>query len=105
MKFAARLSLATSVLIGVACVTQTWLVSGLAVTQARAQLIASGQRLATAVAEQAGPAVEAGNAYTLRDLVERIATQSDVAYCRIFDRSGLLLASSGVGGGAALATG
>jgi len=105
MKFAARLSIATSALIGVACVTQTWLVSTQAVTQARAQLVASGRRLASAVAEQAGPAVEAGDAHALRDLVERIATQSDVVYCRIFDRSGLVLAASGLGGGPALAVG
>jgi signal transduction histidine kinase len=103
MKFAARLSLATSALIGVACVAQTWLVSSKALGQVRAQLVASGQQLATAVAEQARPALEAGDAATLRDLTERMATQSDVRYCRVFDRSGLLLAASGIGGGRALA--
>jgi signal transduction histidine kinase len=103
MRFAARLSLATSALIGIACVTQAWLVSNRASAQVRTLLIASGQGLANTVAEQARPAVEAGDVYALRDLAERVATQSDVVYCRIFDRSGLLLAASGVGGGRALA--
>src|SRR5689334_540896 len=101
MRFAARLSLATSALIGIACVTQAWLVSNRASAQMRTLLIASGQGLANTVAEQARPAVEAGNVYALRDLAERVATQRDVVYCRIFDRSGLLLAASGVGGGRA----
>ena len=101
MRFAARLSLATSALIGIACVTQAWLVSNRASAQVRTLLIASGQSLANTLAEQARPAVEAGDVYALRDLAERVATQSDVVYCRIFDRSGLLLAASGVGGGRA----
>lgn len=102
MRFAARLSLATSLLIGVACVVQAWLVSDQALGQARAQLVASGRLLATSIAEQARPALEAGDAPALRDLVERIATQGDVLYCRVFDGSGLVLAASGIGGGRAL---
>ena len=69
----------------------------------RSLLMASGQRLANTLAEQALPGVEAGDVYTLRELTERVATQSDVVYCRIFDRSGLLLAASGIGGGRVLA--
>jgi len=103
MRFAARLSLATSALIGVACITQAMLVSNRASAHVRSLLMASGQRLVTTLAEQARPGVEAGDVYALRELAERVATQSDVVYCRIFDRSGLLLAASGIGGGRALA--
>ena len=104
MRFAARLSLATSALIGVACITQALLVSNRALAHVRTLLMASGQRLASTLAAQARPGVEAGDVYALRELAERVATQSDVVYCRIFDRSGLLLAASGMGGGRALAS-
>ncbi|HWP66224.1 MAG TPA: ATP-binding protein [Candidatus Limnocylindria bacterium] len=85
--------------------TQAYLVSNRASAQARSLLVASGRRLAATVAEQARAALESGDPIALRALAERTATQSDVVYCRLFDRSGLLLAASGLGGGRALTGG
>lgn len=101
--FAARLAIATSVLVGIAGAAQAWLVSSHALGQVRAQLVASGRRLATAVAEQARMAIEAGDVVELRELAERTAAQHDVVYCRLFDRSGLVLATSGPAVGGAVA--
>jgi signal transduction histidine kinase len=100
--FAARLAIATSALVGTACVAQAWLVSSHAVGSVRAQLVTSGRRLATAVAGQARVAMEAGDVVALREIAERMAAQHDVVSCRFFDRSGLVLAASGpaAGGGA-----
>jgi signal transduction histidine kinase len=100
--FAARLAIATSVLVGIAGAAQAWLVSSHALGQVRAQLVASGRRLATAVAEQARTAIEAGDVAALRELAERTAAQHDVVYCRLFDRSGLVLATSGPAAGGAV---
>jgi signal transduction histidine kinase len=101
--FAARLSLATSLLVGVACAVQTWLVSHYAIEQARTQLAASGQRQAALVADQARGAMEIGDVEALRQVAERMVMRGEVDSCRLFDASGLLLATSGAAAGGPLA--
>lgn len=103
--FATRLAVGTSLLVGIVCVAQAWLVSSHAVGRAREQLVVSGQQLARSVAEQARVAIEAGDVSALREIAARATAQRDVVYCRFFDRVGLVLATSGTALGGPIGVG
>jgi len=93
--FAARLGLATSVLIVVVCVAQSWLLARGDLDNVRRYLTDRGATLSQSLARQAGPSLAAGNVAELHRLAEEARAQSGVTYSRFFDVHGLLLVSVG----------
>jgi sensor histidine kinase regulating citrate/malate metabolism len=93
--FAARLGLAMSALIVVVCGVQSWLVGHRDLEELRGYLTTRGKTIAEELAQEAAPAVAAGNVQALRQLAGQARARSDIVYCRFFDSGGLLLVSFG----------
>jgi signal transduction histidine kinase len=99
--FAARLGLATSALVVVVCVTQSWLLSRGDVASVGGWLEDRGRTVGERLAEQAGAALLTGNVDALRMLGEQARLRDGIGYTRFFDANGLLLVSIGSSGTAA----
>ena len=93
--FAARLGLATSLLIVVVCVVQSWILGQRDLERVRRYLTEQGRTISESVAREAGADVAQGDVAALKQLAEQVRAQNDVAYCRFFDARGLLLVSMG----------
>jgi len=93
--FAARLGLATSVLIVVVCVAQSWLLARRDLDNVRHYLTDRGRTLSQSLARQAASSLATGNVAELHRLAEEVRAQSGVTYSRFFDVHGLLLVSVG----------
>ena len=93
--FAARLGAATSVLIVVVCLTQSWLLSRGDVASVGHYLEERGRTIGERLAEQAGAPFATGGVDALRSLGEQALVRAGVTYARFFDAHGLLLASTG----------
>jgi signal transduction histidine kinase len=95
--FAARLGLATSLLVFVVSVTQSWVLARRDLDNVRRYLTDRGRTVSEALARDAAPSMVTGNVDALRTLGEHARAQSAVTYTRFFDVHGLLLASVGLG--------
>ena len=93
--FAGRLGLATSVLIVVICVAQSWILAQRDLEHIRGYLTERGRTIGEYLAQEASVGVLTGNVHGLRQLAEQARAQSGVVYCRMFDREGLVLVSVG----------
>jgi signal transduction histidine kinase len=93
--FAARLGLATSALIVVVCVTQSWILARRDLDYVRRYLTDRGRTASEQLAREAETAMLAGRVGTLRQLADQARIRSGIAYARFFDRQGLLLVSTG----------
>jgi signal transduction histidine kinase len=95
--FAARLGLATSLLVFVVSVTQSWVLARRDLDNVRRYLTDRGHTVSEALARDAARSMATGNVDALRTLAEHARAQSGVTYTRFFDVHGLLLASIGLG--------
>ena len=93
--FAGRLGLATSVLIVVICVAQSWILAQRDLEHIRGYLTERGRTIGEYLAQEATVGILTGNVHGLRHLAEQARAQSGVVYCRMFDREGLVLVSVG----------
>ena len=93
--FGARLGLATSVLIAVVCITQSWILARRHLADVRRYLTDRGQTISESLAREAGSSVLAGNVDALHQLAEQARSRAGVTYTRFIDGHGLLLASTG----------
>ena len=93
--FAGRLGLATSVLIVVICVAQSWILAQRDLEHIRGYLTERGRTIGEYLAQEATVGILTGNVHGLRQLAEQARAQSGVVYCRMFDREGLVLVSVG----------
>jgi signal transduction histidine kinase len=93
--FAGRLGLATSVLIVVICVAQSWILAQRDLEHIRGYLNDRGRTIGEYLAQEATVGVLTGNVHGLRQLAEQARAQSGVVYVRMFDREGLVLVSVG----------
>jgi signal transduction histidine kinase len=100
--FGARLGLATSLLVLVVCVTQSWFLARRDLDNVGRYLTDRGRGVSDRLARDAGPSIAAGNVDALHQLAEQVSAQDAVTYARFFDAGGLLLVSVGsVPGGTA----
>jgi two-component system, sensor histidine kinase len=95
--FAARLGLATSLLVFVVSVTQSWMLARRDLDNVRRYLTDRGRTVSETLARDAATSMMTGNVDALRTLGEHARAQSAVTYTRFFDVHGLLLASVGLG--------
>src|SRR2546422_8413086 len=93
--FGARLGLATSALVVLVCIVQSWILAQRGLDHLRGHLIETGRNASEQLAKEVGGTILTGNVDRLRDLVGQARARSGVRYARFFDRHGLLLASAG----------
>jgi signal transduction histidine kinase len=93
--FAARLALATSTLVLVVCVSQSWLLARHDLDHVRGYLDDRGRSMAAELADETAHALAAGDVDGVQRLVDRARASSGVVYVRVLDRQGLLLAAAG----------
>src|SRR5881628_3555045 len=93
--FAARLAVATSVLVVVVCIAQSWLLARHDLDHVRGYLDDRGRSLAAQLAREAAPALAEGDVDGVQRLVDQARAASGVIYARVLDRQGLLLAAAG----------
>jgi len=94
--FGARLGLATSLLVFVVSVTQSWVLARRDLDNVRRYLTDRGRTVSESLARDAARSMATGNVDALRSLAEHARAQSGVTYTRFFDVHGLLLASVGL---------
>jgi signal transduction histidine kinase len=94
--FATRVALATSVLMVVVCVAQSWILAAGAVDDVRGYLTERGRTLSAYLAHEAAGSFAGGNVGGLRRLAEQARSERGAAYTRFFDARGLLLAGVGI---------
>jgi two-component system, sensor histidine kinase len=93
--FGARLGLATSLLVVVVCVTQSWLLVRGELGGVRRALGERGRVISQGLAHDASAGVAGGNLDSLHQLADRARSQDGVTYVRLTDAHGLLLVSTG----------
>src|SRR2546427_12021271 len=93
--FGARLGLATSTLIVVVCVTQSWILARRELGDVRRYLSDRGRTLSEGLARDASTALPAGDLDALHQLADRVRSQEVVMYVHLTDGHGLLLVSTG----------
>ena len=93
--FAARLAVATSVVVVVACVAQSWLLARHDLDHIRNYLADRGRSLVAQLARDAARTIAAGDVQGMQRLVDQTRAASGVVYARVLDRQGLLLAAAG----------
>src|SRR6185436_7778287 len=93
--FAGRLGLATSVLIVLVCVTQSWVLARRDLDNVRKHLTDRGRTASDALAREAAASVTHGNLGLLHQVTEHAQAENGVVYTRIFDAHGLLLDAIG----------
>src|ERR1051326_6162833 len=93
--FAARLGLATSALIVVVCVPESWILAARDLDYVRRYLTDRGRSAGEQLASEAEGAMLTGRLGTLRQLADQARIRSGITYARFFDRQGLLLVSTG----------
>src|SRR2546426_6730983 len=93
--FAARLAVATSVLVVVVCIAQSWLLARHDLDHVRGYLDDRGHSLAEQLAREASHALAGGDLDGVQRLVDQARGASGVVYTRVLDRQGLLLAAAG----------
>jgi signal transduction histidine kinase len=93
--FAARLGLATSALIVVVCVTQSWILARRDLDYVRRYLTDRGRSAGEQLAIDAETAMLTGRVGVLRQLADQARIRNGITYARFFDRQGLLLVSTG----------
>src|SRR5262245_3292677 len=93
--FAARLALATSVLIVVVCISQSWLLARHDLDHVRGYIDDRGRALAGQLALEAARALAEGHVDRVQRLVDQARVASGVVYARVLDQQGLLLAAAG----------
>src|SRR2546426_130343 len=93
--FAARLAVATSVLVVVVCIAQSWLLARHDLDHVRGYLGDRGRSLSEQLAREASHALAAGDVDGVQRLVDQARAASGVVYTRVLDRQGLLLAAAG----------
>jgi len=93
--FAARLAVATSVLVVVVCIAQSWLLARHDLDHVRGYLADRGRSVAEQVAREAAHALAQGDVDGVQRLVDQARAASGVVYARVLDRQGLLLAAAG----------
>ena len=93
--FGARLGLATSALVVLVCIVQSWILAQRGLDHVRRQLIETGRNASEQLAGEVGATILSGNLDRLRELAGHARARSGVQYARLFDRHGLLLVSAG----------
>jgi signal transduction histidine kinase len=93
--FAARLAVATSVLVVVACVAQSWLLARHDLDHVRSYLADRGRSLVAQLARDAARTIADSDVQGMQRLVDQTRAASGVVYARVLDRQGLLLAAAG----------
>jgi len=93
--FGARLGLATSALVVLVCVVQSWIVAQRGLDQVSRQLIETGRNASEQLASEVGATILSGSVDRLRELAGHARARSGVRYARFFDQHGLLLVSAG----------
>ncbi|PYO33184.1 MAG: hypothetical protein DMD86_11255, partial [Candidatus Rokuibacteriota bacterium] len=93
--FGARLGLATSALVVLVCVAQSWILAQRGLDDVRRQLIETGRNASEQLASEVGATILSGSVDRLRELAGHARARSGVQYARFFDRHGLLLVSAG----------
>ena len=93
--FAVRLGLATSLLIALVCAAQSVALGRRALDHVRGYLGDRGRAVADRLADDVAPYLAGGNVAALKALAEQAAAESEVAYIRVLDAHGLLLAATG----------
>jgi signal transduction histidine kinase len=93
--FGARLGLATSALVVLVCIAQSWILAERGLDHVRRQLIETGRNASEQLASEVGALILSGNLDRLRELAGHARARSGVQYARFFDRHGLLLVSAG----------
>src|SRR5262245_3553405 len=93
--FAARLGLATSVLIAIVCAGQSWVLGRRSLDHVRSFLVERGNSAAARLASEASPRLASNNLDALKAVAERTRAESGVVYVRVLDPQGLLLVSMG----------
>src|SRR5438034_3157809 len=93
--FGARLGLATSALVVLVCIVQSWILAQRGLDHLRQHLIETGRNASAQLANEVGATILTGSVDRLRELADQARTRSGVRYARFFDRHGLLLVSAG----------
>jgi signal transduction histidine kinase len=93
--FAARLAVATSVLVVVACVAQSWLLARHDLDHIRSYLVDRGRSLVAQLAQDATRTISENDLEAMQRLVDQTRAASGVVYARVLDEQGLLLAAAG----------
>ena len=93
--FGARLGLATSALVVLVCIVQSWILAQRGLDHLRQHLIETGRNASAQLANEVGATILTGRVDRLRELADQARTRSGVRYARFFDRHGLLLVSTG----------
>src|SRR5437016_13409345 len=93
--FGARLGLATSALVVLVCIVQSWILAQRGLEHLRQHLIETGRNASAQLATEGGATILTGSADRLRELADQAPARSGVGYARFFDRHGLLLVSAG----------
>ena len=93
--FAARLAVATSVLVVVACVAQSWLLARHDLDHIRSYLADRGRALVAQLAQDATRTISENDLEAMQRLVDQTRAASGVVYARVLDQQGLLLAAAG----------
>ncbi len=93
--FGTRLGLATSALVVLVCIAQSWLLAQRGLDHVRRQLIETGRNASEQLASEVGATILSGNVDRLLELAGHARAHSGVQYARFFDRHGLLLVSAG----------
>jgi signal transduction histidine kinase len=93
--FGARLAFATSLLIALVCVTESWILSRRDLESVRAYLEARGRATSESLAREAAPLLSAGEFQLLERLAERARSRDGLAYAWFFDASGLIVTAVG----------
>ena len=99
--FTTRLGLATSALIVVVSVAQSWILAQRDQAHVRSYLTERGRTMSEYLAREAGSSLLAGNLDALHQLAEQARAEKGVVYSRFFDRQGLMLVSVGTPPGGA----
>src|SRR5213592_735549 len=93
--FGARLGFATSALVVLVCIVQSWILAQRGLEHLRQHLIETGRNASAQLASEVGATILTGSVDRLRELADQARTRSGVRYARFFDRHGLLLVSAG----------
>src|SRR5438093_8312482 len=93
--FAARLAVATSALVVVVCISQSWLLARHDLDHVRGYIDDRGRTLAAQLALETARALTAGDVDRVQRLVDQVRVASGVVYARVLDHQGLLLAAAG----------
>src|SRR5205809_7952258 len=87
--FRARLGLATSALVVLVCIVQSWILAQRGLDHLRQHLIETGRNASAQLANEVGATILTGSVDRLRELADQARTRSGVRYARFFDRHGL----------------